>query len=346
MKKLYKFNRASLTWNMTTFANNIQLALAFASEAENNVPVFIFDDDNNFCRGANGPVLSYLSHEKKPSWHSRRFDNPVECVVAWRKLCQKGYARRIKFASPIVKEYKAGTTNTDAIPMPREILLLAKEAEQAQAKPQAEPVVQPEPQHVINEEPVSAPAVQPAVSNAAKRVTVNKHTSVTRRVQTTKVKTMHHSRRISRMTEQQPCSTNDQQSNVLAAAEAQLAMATMSAPMQAMMQLAKSGQIEAPEMPKFDEADLPSMDYEGFDYDDLAGMDHAIAIKQPVKQPVKELLPWEGEDRFPQESNLKPAAKPAVKKPVAVTTPDYSDDYNNYLPPYPTEEDDASWDMY
>lgn len=308
MKKLYSFDTNTLAWNMTEYSSRIKLAQMFAMQERNEVPNFVIGEEG-FERGSNGPVLSYLTRDKKPVWRSRQFNNPVECVIAWRKLCQKGYARRIKFANIPEKEYKAGTTNTDAVPMPREVRLLAKEAEQAQTKPQTEPIQNTE--------------------------IVGKHAAKT---ETTETVVRTATRRTGRLQRRQAA----QQTNTQAAAEAQAAMAILSAPMQMQMQLAKNGLIEEPEMPKFDENDLPSMDYEGFNYDDLADLDPSPAA--PMQQPVKEQLPWEGEDRFPQESDPKPVQKPVAKP--AVATPDYGDAYDSYLPPYPTEEDDASWGMY
>lgn len=309
MKKLFYFNEKTQTWNMMEYSSRVKLAQMYAMQERNKVSHFVIGETGFEC-GSNGPTLSFLTKGKDPVWRSRQFNNPIECVIAWRNLCQKGYARRIKFANIPEKEYKAGTTNTDAVPMPREVRLLAKEAEQAQTKPQTETVQDTE--------------------------IVGKHAAKTESAETI-VRTA--TRRTGRLQRRQAA----QQTNAQAAAEAQAAMAILSAPMQMQMQLAKSGLIEEPEMPKFDEKDLPSMDYEGFNYDDLADLDPSPAA--PMQQPVKEQLPWEGEDRFQQESDPKPVQKP-VAKPVAVATPDYSDAYDSYLPPYPTEEDDASWGMY
>lgn len=296
MKKLYYFNKSNLSWNVSEYTNDIKLAFAFAAQSENEVPCYIFDVKDNsveFYRGANGPTLSYfarLATDKTAYWHSQQFDNPIKAKEAWAKLVASNLARRYKLDT-IEYEVKAGEPDYFEIDLP--VPVINK---------------RPEPKHTapVNTESQtaqiaaeSASAVQPTIVDSQK------------------------------MTEQPPWDTDDKQPNVLTAAEAQMAMSTMSIPAQMVMQLAKSGQIDAPEMPKFNEKDLPPVNYENFNYDDLADMDPAPAVKQPIKQPV-----------------AKPVAKPAVKQPVAVTTPDYSDAYDNYLPPYPTEEDDASWGMF
>lgn len=307
MKKLYRFNQVNLKWNMTTFTNNIQLALVFASEAENDVPVCIFDDDDKFYRGANGPVLSYATKKTdkygNPIWRTRQINNPIQAREAWAQLVKANLTRRWKLG-PIDHTVKSGQPDNFEIELPVPSGTNTKqEFEAAQAE------------------------------SIQKTQQIGKHAAKTESAETTVRTTTRRTGRLQRHqaaqqmqgTEQPPWDTDDKQPNVLTAAEAQLAMANMSIPAQMVMQLAKSGQIEAPEMPKFNEKDLPPVNYENFNYDDLADMDPAPAVKQPIKQPV---------------------AKPVVKQPVAVTTPDYSDAYDNYLPPYPTEEDDASWGMF
>lgn len=329
MKKLYYFDKSNLSWNAAEYTNDIKLAFAFAAQSENEVPCYAFDVKDNsveFYRGANGPTLSYfarLATDKTAYWHSQQFDDPIKAKEAWAKLVASNLARRYKLDA-IEYEVKAGEPDYFEIDLPVPVINKQPEPEQTASANTESQTAQ------IAAE--LTPAVRPVVIADKRQVKVNKHTSVTRPKQMPKVKATHHSRKASQITEQPPWDTNDQQPNVLTAAEAQLAMATMSIPAQTMMQLAKSGQIEAPEMPKFDEKDLPPANYENFNYEDLADTDPVPTVKQSVKQPVKQAI-------------VRPVAKPAVKKPVAVTTPDYNDAYDNYLPPYPTEEDDASWGM-